>query len=374
MKIIPFYLPQFHQIPENDNWWGEGFTEWTNMKKAAPLFDTHYQPRIPLNNNYYDLTDVNVIKWQSELANKFGIYGFCFYHYWFNGHKLLEKPMELLRDNKDIDLKYCISWANENWTNGWVSSSNKILISHDFDDESDWIEHFDYLYTFFEDERYIKEDNKPLLVIYVPHHIKKLEKMLDVWSQLAKSRGFSGIKYLYQNARSHFDLSMNKDLFDYGIEFNPGFANHSTSSLFKRYLNIWGPKVSAILQKKMGVHLGLFNRQKKVTITSYDDVWKKVLQRNPDRNNMIPTAFVDWDNTPRKKERGEIYIGASPDKFEKYLTQLIKKTKSIYKTDKLFLFAWNEWAEGGYLEPDEKYQYGYLEAVKRSLDKTKMDD
>lgn len=370
MKIIPFYLPQFHQIPENDEWWGEGFTEWTNMKKAKPLFDGHLQPRIPLQDNYYDLSDVKVLKWQSELANKYGIHGFCFYHYWFNGHKLLEKPMELLRDNKDIDLKYCISWANENWTNGWVSSNNKILIDHDFDDEKDWVEHFDYLITFFKDSRYITEDNKPIFVIYVPHHISKLEKMLKLWNDLAIQQGFSGIKYIYQNARSHFDKSMNKDLFDYGIEFNPGYVKHSQSSLAKRYLNIWGPKVSAVLQKKFGIHLGLFDRQNQVTKTSYDEIWERILNNSPDRNNMIPTAFVDWDNTPRKQERGEVYIGATPQKFEHYLVKLINKSKSEYYSDKMFLFAWNEWAEGGYLEPDEHYGYGYLEAVKNALEKT----
>ncbi|PMM86849.1 glycosyl transferase [Vibrio breoganii] len=372
MKIIPLYLPQFHQIPENDTWWGEGFTEWTNMKKAMPLFDGHYQPRVPLNKNYYDLTDVEVLKWQSKLAKEHGIYGFCFYHYWFNGKLLLEKPMELLRDNPDIDLKYCISWANENWTNGWVSSNNKILMAHDFDDEEDWIEHFKYLLTFFNDSRYITEDGMPIILIYVPHHIGKLEEMLNLWRQLAIKNGFPGLKIIYQNARSHFDTTMNKELFDYGIEFNPGFAKHSSASGTKRYLSVIIPKISSFIQRKFGIHLGLFsNRNTKVTKTSYDDIWKKILDRKPDRNNMIPTAFVDWDNTPRRKERGEVYLGATPEKFEDYLSKLIYKTKTEYNSDKMFLFAWNEWAEGGYLEPDEKYGYGYLNAVKNALDKNK---
>ncbi|MGO5292977.1 glycoside hydrolase family 99-like domain-containing protein [Porcincola sp. LCP21S3_C12] len=136
MKTIAFYLPQFHETPENNKWWGKGFTEWTNMKKAKPLFEGHYQPRVPLNKNYYDLSNPNTIRWQAELAKENGIYGFCLYHYWFNGKLLLQKPVELLRDNKDIDIHYCLCWANENWTNGWVSDKANILIEHNFNDRS----------------------------------------------------------------------------------------------------------------------------------------------------------------------------------------------------------------------------------------------
>ena len=187
MKVIPVYLPQFHTIPENDEWWGEGFTEWHNVKNAKPLFDGHYQPRVPLNNNYYDLSCVDTLKWQAELANKYGIYGFCMYHYYFNGHKLLEKPMEMLLAHPEIDLKYCICWANHDWTDGWKATDGheRILIAHDFDDEASWVEHFNYLLPFFKDPRYISEDNKPFMVIYVPNIIKKLNKMLTLWNKMA---------------------------------------------------------------------------------------------------------------------------------------------------------------------------------------------
>ena len=367
MKVIPMYLPQFHQIPENDEWWGEGFTEWTNVKKAKPLFEGHYQPRIPLNKNFYDLSDVETLKWQAKIAKEHGIYGFCFYHYWFNSHLLLEKPMELLLQHPEIDLKYCISWANENWTNAWVSKSNKILMGHDFDDEQDWVDHFYYLLPFFKDSRYINEDGKPLMTIYVPHHIGKLEKMLDVWNTMAIENGFKGLKFIYQNVKSHLDLTMDKSLFDYGMEFQPGFTNVLNSSKSKQLLYIWAPKISGWLQKNLDIHLSLFNKKDELSVKSYDETWKKILDHRPDRENMIPTAFVDWDNTPRRGERGEIYIGASPEKFKKYFTQLLINTKKYYKTDKLFVFAWNEWAEGGYLEPDEKFGFGYLNAIKEAL-------
>lgn len=370
MKIIPMYLPQFHQIPENDEWWGKGFTEWTNMKKSKPLFDGHYQPRIPLDNNYYDLSDVEVLRWQAKIARDHGIYGFCFYHYWFNSHLLLEKPMELLLENPDIDINYCISWANENWTNAWVSKDNKILIGHDFDDEEDWIKHFDYLLQFFKDKRYMLENNKPILVIYVPHHIKKLKEMLSVWTNLAIKNGFDGITYIYQNAKSHFDETMDKKLFDYGIEFEPGYTNLSSMNNNKKLYYIWMPKISSWLQKNLNIHIGKLNKSNKLKTQNYDEVWEKCLNRIPDSENMIPTAFVDWDNTPRRQERGEVFIGANPMKFKTYLKRLVIKTRDVYKSDKMFLFAWNEWAEGGYLEPDEKYGYGYLEAIKEILKET----
>lgn len=367
MKVIPMYLPQFHQIPENDEWWGEGFTEWTNMKKAKPLFEGHYQPRVPLNNNYYDLSDVETLKWQAKIAKEHGIYGFCFYHYWFNGHLLLEKPMELLLEHPEIDLNYCVSWANENWTNQWVSKSNTILMSHDFDDEEDWVEHFNYLVQFFKDPRYIQEDGKPLMTIYVPHHIKKLKKMLNLWNDMAITHGFNGLKFLYQNPRSHFDESMDKSLFDYGIEFQPGFSVYLNSSKPYQKLMVWGPKISTWLKQNLNIHFGIFNQQRNVRKDNYDKTWNNILNQRPDRENMIPTAFVDWDNTPRRQERGNVYIGATPEKFKKYFSQLLVNSRKYYKSDKIFVFAWNEWAEGGYLEPDERFGYGYLNAIKESL-------
>ena len=185
MKILAYYLPQFHEIPENNEWWGKGFTEWTNVKKAKPLFDGHYMPRIPLNENYYDLTDISTQQWQVELARKYGIYGFCMYHYWFNGHMLLEKPINQYLEHKELDLPFCFSWANEYWTNGWVSSENKILMAHDNTDEQDWINHFNYFLPFFKDDRYIKVEGKPLLILYFPNILQRCNEMIICWRKLA---------------------------------------------------------------------------------------------------------------------------------------------------------------------------------------------
>ena len=165
MKIIAFYLPQFHEIPENNKWWGKGFTEWVNVKKARPLFENHNQPRVPLNKNYYNLLDEKTQKEQVKLANDYGLYGFCFYHYWFDGKLLLEKPVEKFLENKSLDTHFCICWANEHWTNAWANKEAKVLIEQKYGNKKEWKEHFDYLLNFFKDDRYIKENNKPLLVI-----------------------------------------------------------------------------------------------------------------------------------------------------------------------------------------------------------------
>ena len=372
MKIIPLYLPQFHTIPENDEWWGKGFTEWVNVREAKPLFEGHNQPRVPLNNNYYDLSDIETLKWQCRIAKEYGIYGFCMYHYWFNGHLLLEKPMEMLLAHPEIDIKYCISWANHDWTDAWKASNRqpKVLIAHNFDDEKDWVDHFNYLLPFFKDPRYMTENNKPLMVIYIPNIIRKLKKMLDVWSQMARDNGFDGLTFIYQSAASSFDNSWDHSLFDYGVEMNPGYVGlanrQKNSSFFPKLM-----KYSHEIKRFLHIRRSLLP-QKKITEVSkadYDYTWQRILELRPISNTpkMTPCAFTDWDNTPRHKERGYLFQGVAPDKFKSYFKQLIDNTKNFYDTDMIFVFAWNEWAEGGYLEPDEKNGFAFLEAIKECL-------
>lgn len=375
IKVIPVYLPQFHAIPENDEWWGKGFTEWVNVKGAKPLFEGHNQPRVPLNNNYYDLTDVETLKWQCKLAKDYGIYGFCMYHYWFNGHLLLEKPMEMLLAHPEIDIKYCISWANHDWTDGWKASNRapKVLIAHDFNDEKDWVNHFNYMFPFFKDPRYMRENNKPIMVIYIPNLIRKLSKMLDLWTRMAKEAGLEGLTYIYQSASSSFDNSWDHTLFDYGVEMNPGYVgmyfNHGKKnmSVFPKIM-----KYSREIKRILGIKRSLLPQKevKEIAKADYDETWQKILQLRPTQGapRMIPCAFTDWDNTPRHKERGYAYTGVSLEKFRKYFGQLVDNTRRYYDTDMIFVFAWNEWAEGGYLEPDKKYGYGFLEAIKEVVE------
>lgn len=370
MKIIAFYLPQFHNIPENDEWWGKGFTEWVNVKKAKSLYPGHEQPRVPLNNNYYNLLDDNVKIWQAKLAKKYGIYGFCYYHYWFDGHMLLEKPMEQMLANKEIDIPFCICWANEPWTKAWVGEK-KTLIPQKYGSQKEWKEHFDYLLPFLKDERYILDDEgKPILVIYRPEIIGPLNEMLDYWNKLAIEAGLKGISFAYQQL--NFDLEKNKDAsrFKYDIEFQPAYSFYFMNKNRYKFLRSLKRHVSEIVEKTTGKDIRQIGRGNKLmgfNKVSYDEAWRTILNQKPMNEKSIPGAFVDWDNTPRHGEKGRIYFGANPQKFEKYMKQLIDKAKNEYHTDMIFIDAWNEWCEGAYLEPDTRYQYGYLEAIKSAL-------
>ncbi len=368
MKIIAFYLPQFHDIPENDQWWGKGFTEWVNVKNAKPVYEGHEQPRVPLNKNYYNLLDDEVKVWQANLAKSYGIYGFCYYHYWFNGKLLLEKPMEQMLKNPKVDIPFCICWANEPWTRAWVGEK-KVLITQEYGEKREWIEHFNYLLPFFKDNRYIKNDNKPFVVIYRPEIIECLNEMLECWTRLARENGFQGIDFAYQNIA--FDLEKNKDdhMFNYNIEFQPHYAFYDLNENKHKVVRGLKRKLSNFLEKKFGFNLKFVGDGKLVeNRVDYDLAWRAVLDRKPDSEKNIPGAFVGWDNTPRHGKKGRVYVGDTPEKFQKYLTVQIKRTREIYHKDMMFMYAWNEWAEGGYLEPDERYGYRNLEAIKNALE------
>lgn len=360
MKIIAFYLPQFHSFSENDQWWGKGFTEWNNVRTAQSLFHGHMQPKIPLDNNYYNLLDNNVIKWQSNLAKEYGIYGFCYYHYWFDGKLLMEKPMEHMLADKSIDFPFCISWANENWTRAWAQKNKEILISQTYGDKEEWKTHFNYLLPFFKDNRYIKIDGKPIIIIYRPEIIPVLKEMLVEWKMLAKKSGLKDLCIIYQRASTYNHLnSSSGDLFDYGIEYQPDMVHAVQKKKFKMIKR----KILNIVSLK--IHHKISNQS--VIAYNYDDTWNRILKLRPRDDKMIPGAFINWDNTPRHKEKGSLELGYTVEKFEKYLSAQIVKAKEVYNKDMLFLFAWNEWGEGGYLEPDENEGYGRLEAIREAL-------
>lgn len=375
MKIIAFYLPQFHNIPENDEWWGNGFTEWTNVKKAKPLYEGHMQPRVPLGGNYYNLLDDNVKIWQADLAKKYGVYGFCYYHYWFNGKMLLEKPMEQMLANKEVDMPFCICWANEPWTKAWVGDERKLLIAQEYGKEEEWKQHFMYLLPFFKDERYITKDGKPLFVFYRPDIVPCMKEMIETWDKLAKENGLSGITFAFQSGDYDWNNSKEANLFDYDIEFQPPYASHwlySNDGKFVSALKKCRRLLAGWAGKKFGIDLYRYGtaQYKKMTgqtVANYDSMWQKIIEAKPVRSNSIPGAFVKWDNTPRHGERGQINVG-TPEKFEYYLSKQIKHAREDYHEDMIFMYAWNEWAEGGYLEPDEDDKYGYLEAIKRALE------
>lgn len=371
MKTIAFFVPQYHQIPLNDKYWGEGFTEWMNVKNSKPLFEGHVQPKIPLNENYYNLLDDKIKLWQQELAKQYGIYGFCYYHYWFNGKMLLEKPCEQILDNKEIDLPFCFCWANEAWSMEWTGKKT-VIMPQFYGGKQEWREHFDYLLNFFKDERYIKENGKPLMVIYRPESIPCLTAMLKYWRKLAVQAGFPGIVFANQSIEFLLNKSMDHSEIDYEIEYEPHTSRKSMTNKKLEGIKEIRRKVMRFCERHFGWDLRRYGQStyykiQRLQRPSYDAAWEDIVTRAPYSKKSIPCAFVNWDNSPRYHERAQVYIGATPQKFKKYFSILIKRAREVYKKDFVFLFAWNEWGEGGYLEPDEENKYGYLEAVRDAL-------
>lgn len=361
-KIIALYLPQFHEIEENNEIWGEGFTEWHNVKSALRYKKFQNQPRIPLNGNYYDLSKEETLVQQCNLAAKYGVYGFCFYHYWFCGHLVMPKPMENFLNNKNSSLKYCISWANHSWFNSPSKIKKRAVIKQEYGGKEDWIRHFEYLLKFFQDSRYIKVDGKPMMVIHNAKDIGCWLEMRDIWNDLAKQNGFSGIHFV-STLNSRIDNKKAIELkFDARAEFQPSYTlNYSKYSIVTI---LW--KLKRLLYRDV---------LKKVSVFSYRKVWKKILKLNQKDTPEIITylgAYSDWDNTPRWKNLGNFHRGATPELFGFYLEKQIEKSKRFHKSEFLFLNAWNEWGEGAYIEPDEQNGFGYLKQIHR-LSKKKTD-
>jgi len=353
MKTIAFYLPQFHEIEENNKWWGKGFTEWTNVKKAKPLFNGHNQPRVPYANNYYNLLDVESLRWQSELARKFGVDGFCFYHYWFNGSQLLEKPAEILLSNKDVDVKFCFSWANEPWTRSWDGRNKDVLMPQSYGEEDDWVNHFNYMKPFFEDERYIKVSGKPVFLLYRSASFRDCSDWIKCWRKLAKNTSFGDIHFVTMLTSFEND-SRNLD-FDAEVNFEPMCTFEHHMGAIKPFNRKVLGRVRRILNTYTNTH---FVEQK----LSYEEIWQKILSKKFSETS-YPGAFVDWDNSPRKGTKSLVMKGGGPEVFKKNFSKLYDKSLKA-NSPFLFINAWNEWAEGTYLEPDEKNGYGYLDAIK----------
>lgn len=353
------YLPQFHRVEENDKWWGEGFTEWTAVKQAEPLFEGHNQPKEPLNNNYYDLLDDNTLAWQAELAKHYGIEGFCFYHYYFeNGRKILEKPVENFCKSKDINIKFCLCWANETWARSWNklgqynawsdkfekgNSDNKegILLQQNYGRENDWEKHFYYLLPFFRDERYIRnEKGQVIFLIYKPVDIYCLADMTELWNKLAQKEGIGEICFIGLNLHKRTD----------GID--------------------------AILINGPGGYISRSNRTiiEGVNTYIYSEVWDKAIEAGEIQG--VKTyfgGFQNFDDTPRRGKNGTVLVGATPQIFEGFFRKLVNKNYSS-GNEFTFLNAWNEWGEGMYLEPDTENHYAYLEAVNKVMKEKRMDE
>jgi len=347
VKAIAFYLPQFHTIPENDQWWGPGFTEWTNTRKGKPLFNGHHQPRVPLHLGYYNLENIDVYADQVKLARKAGLYGFCFYFYWFAGKTLLEKPLLNMLANPRIDQPFCLCWANENWTRRWDGLDDDVLIAQRHSEE-DAIAFLQYVNTYFRDDRYIKIDGKPLLLVYRPGIIPDITRIQDLWRKHAIDLGWPGI---YLVSAQTFGQKDPRDFhFDAAVQFPPQHATPSAS------FHSETPNLEEDFEG---------------CIFDYRNIASQ-FSDSPDVDyKLFRGATLAWDNSARRGKRATILRNFSLTAYAQWLLAACTATISdgnLADNEKLvFINAWNEWGEGTYLEPDTKYGFGYLEATKKAL-------
>lgn len=363
VKIIAMYLPQFHSIPENNKFWGEGFTDWVTLKNAKPLFDGHQQPVVPFQKNYYDLSEEKNVVWQCKLAEKYGIYGFGVYHYWFNDNQnLLVKPAEIMRDCEEINTKYFFTWDNCSWVRSWSNVSGndwspledskqnkkgpKILVEYKLGQEKNWLNHYNYLKSHFKSKNYMKHENKPVFAII--NYNEDILRMCEYWDTLAKADGFEGITFFFKY-KPFIKYPESINLYNY----EPHFSGWVNVSYLKRIQN-------AIIRK--------LKLEKDIYIYDYDKVWKSLIKNAAihKESNFFHGAFIGYDDSPRRgRKRSRIIVGGTPQKFSKYLKEIIQISEE-QKKDYVFLTAWNEWSEGAYLEPDETHKFGYLEALKET--------
>lgn len=358
-KVLAMYLPQFHEIEENNLWWGKGHTEWVSVKRATPLFRNHKQPFVPLGQRYYSLLDAETQVWQSDLAQKYGVYGFVYYHYWFEGKLLLQAPAENMLANTAVTIPFCFSWANHTWVNSVLGRQNKgsVLIEQTYGDQTDWEKHFYYLLPFFKDSRYIRVDGKPMIIIYNASDIACWSKMRELWDRLASVNGINGLHYVTTlNKQEDVQWAISNN-FDAQFQYMPRFALRHNGNWYGR----WFRYKSILFNKYL----------KKRAIFSYRIAQEIALSYVPDARIInYYGIFAKWDTTPRWGNSGFLFKGASAKLFEAYLRKVFDKANATKESDFVFITAWNEWSEGAYLEPDTYDKYSYLEAIHRVVGDT----
>ena len=344
VRAVAFYLPQFHPIPENDRWWGKGFTEWTNVTRAAPNFVGHYQPHLPADLGFYDLRVPEVHAAQVDLARSSGLSGFCYYYYWFAGKRLLEGPVERMRESGRPDFPYCLCWANENWTRRWDGADREILIAQNPSAADDERLVRDLL-THFRDPRYIRVDGKPIFIVYRVGLLPDVRASVDIWRDVCRREGIGGIHLCA--AKTYDTADPTRYGFDAVVEFPP----HGVRT----------PPVNA--------HLEITNPEFDGQIIDYRQYVLDALARPDPDYRVYRTAFPAWDNTPRRPANALTFIHATPEIYELWLRELVARTIEQRPPGErlVFINAWNEWAEAAHLEPDRRYGHQFLEATRRAI-------
>ena len=339
VRLIAYYLPQFHPIPENDLWWGKGFTEWTNVSKALPRFRGHYQPRLPGELGFYDLRSPDVLRRQALIAKKYGIHGFCLYYYWFNGRLLLETPLKLLLENKDIDINFCICWANENWTRRWDGAAHEILMGQTHSPEDD-IMFAKSLEPMLRDSRYIRVDGRPLVVLYRAGSLPDPLATARRWRHHIAGAGF-GNPYLVM-AQTFGDEDPRPLGFDAAVEFPPH--------------KFWEtPRITSSVE--------LLDQGFEGNVCEYDRLVTCATTAAPTEYKLFQCVCPSWDNEPRMPGKGTAFAFSTPAKYGGWLTHACQRALGEFKPAEqlVFINAWNEWGEGAYLEPDRHFGFAYLQ-------------
>jgi len=359
VQAICFYLPQYHPIPENDAWWGRGFTEWRNVTKARPLFEGHYQPRLPADLGFYDLRVPEARQAQADLASQHGIGGFCYYHYWFNGKRLLEQPIEGVLSSGEPDFPFCLCWANESWTRAWDGRDREILLEQHYSAEDD-LAHIRSLLPVFADERYIKVEGKPVFLVYRSNRLPEPAATTDRWRQEAEKAGFPGIFLVRVESFPDETGRPGEGGFDAAVEFQPRWWDWNGSRIERRQ---WWHR------RRFGTGEEAFWKH---AIYPYQSAAQRAMERELPDYPLIRCACPSWDNSARRGENAVILVDSDPAAYEAWLREIVQQAKQSYRGAGLdrpmvFINAWNEWAEGNHLEPCQQWGLAYLEATRRSL-------
>ncbi len=353
-RIIAIHLPQFHPFKENDEWWGKGFTEWTNVAKARPRYRGHYQPHIPSDLGFYDLRLEDSRIAQAELAKEYGIYGFCYYHYWFNGKQLMEKPVKEILSSGKPDFPFMLCWANENWSRAWDGGSSNLLIKQDYNLKDDKV-HMEYLCSeVFCDKRYIRINNKPIFVVYKPDQFPDMKSTIDLWREVASKYGME-LYLCFMERDYHFSELYLSYGFDAAVDFQP----RNMGDFYKRN------SLSNIM-RKVAYRLHI----RKNDITDYSEYIHYRMSLPKSSYKLFPAVSPNFDNSPRRE--GQVYTafkGSTPMLYGKWLKSTLNNF-TPYSEEENFVFvnAWNEWAEGNHLEPDLKWGRKYLEETKKAIE------
>ena len=373
-RVIAFYLPQFHPIPENDKWWGKGFTEWTNVGKAKPLFKGHYQPRVPADLGYYDLRMPEVREAQAEMARAAGIEGFCCWHYWF-GKKLLERPFQEVLLSGKPDFPFCLGWANHSWTNkSWEVGTKKVkeaTLMEMIYNKEEYIKHFYEVLPAFKDKRYIQVDGKPLFLVFRPLEIPNPREFIELWQAMAQENGLKGIYFVgiaYNMLPQDWTLKniilkniADKSALYYKAVLNAGYD--AVNSRGYHRADYYCRSLKEVLWRSICMRLFKYtpvSRCEQKNINKYlyvkEDRWE----------NVFPTLLPNWDRTARSGARARVYTGSTPEVFSEQLKSVVDLLSDKEDEHKItFLMSWNEWAEGNYVEPDLKYGHGFLDVLKK---------